>query len=253
MSKHNRNGGVAGVIIPVFFAILFSTAAVYVYMNKEIIREKYRIDYIPQNEHLASVSIEPAEETESENIPKDEWYLKLVNKDNPLPSDYYVDTVEYEGIYVDVRIADSLNEMIADAKNDGVKLILESSYNDFNTQNALNLAQYSSNINAGMNADDASSLLNVSEAPAIFSEHCLGLAVDFCLENGSKTLDFQNSDQFSWLSEHSAEYGFILRYSAAKESKTGVMYQPYHYRYVGSEQAVLINQSGLSLEEYLAQ
>ena len=52
---------------------------------------------------------------------------------------------------------------------------------------------------------------------------------------------------------HAAESGFILRYPSGKESVTGFAYEPWHYRYVGTEQAALINASGLTLEEYLAQ
>ena len=56
-----------------------------------------------------------------------------------------------------------------------------------------------------------------------------------------------------WLAEHAADYGFILRYPSDKTEATGMDYEPWHYRYVGSEQAHKIKESGLCLEEYLAQ
>ena len=50
---------------------------------------------------------------------------------------------------------------------------------------------------------------------------------------------------------HCWEYGFILRYPPDKEEKTGIIYEPWHYRYVGREYAQAIRQSGLCLEEFL--
>lgn len=85
------------------------------------------------------------------------------------------------------------------------------------------------------------------------SEHNLGLAVDIC------ALDYQILDdaqadtpEQQWLMEHCAEYGFILRYPKGKEDMTGIIWEPWHYRYVGVEAAQEISQSGLCLEEYLA-
>ena len=54
-----------------------------------------------------------------------------------------------------------------------------------------------------------------------------------------------------WLMAHSWEYGFILRYPNDKSGVTGIIYEPWHYRYVGREAAREIYESGLCLEEYL--
>ena len=54
-----------------------------------------------------------------------------------------------------------------------------------------------------------------------------------------------------WLAEHCAEYGFIIRYTADKETETGFMYEPWHIRYLGVEMAKAVTESGLCLEEYL--
>jgi D-alanyl-D-alanine carboxypeptidase len=56
-----------------------------------------------------------------------------------------------------------------------------------------------------------------------------------------------------WLMENSWKYGFILRYQKDKTNITGVIYEPWHYRYVGKDAAKAIYESGLTLEEYLAQ
>ena len=64
---------------------------------------------------------------------------------------------------------------------------------------------------------------------------------------------FEATAEYQWLRDNAANYGFILRYPADKADVTGFAYEPWHYRYVGSEQALKIVASGLTLEEYLAQ
>ena len=86
------------------------------------------------------------------------------------------------------------------------------------------------------------------------SEHNLGLAVDICATDYQLLDDAQaETPEQQWLMEHCAEYGFILRYPQGKEEITGIIWEPWHYRYVGVEAATEIMQSGLCLEEYLAQ
>lgn len=77
------------------------------------------------------------------------------------------------------------------------------------------------------------------------SEHQLGLAVDILDKNtrGRKCLD--------WFHEHCWEYGFIVRYPEEKTDITGIMYEPWHYRYVGTELAMELKELGICLEEYL--
>ena len=81
------------------------------------------------------------------------------------------------------------------------------------------------------------------------SEHHLGLAMDICNTNSS----FSSQKEYKWLMEHAHEYGFILRYTADKQSITGIIPEPWHWRYVGVEHAKKIKDSGLCLEEYLTQ
>ena len=84
------------------------------------------------------------------------------------------------------------------------------------------------------------------------SEHQLGWAVDIV----DKSYQVLNEKQATmpaqkWLMEHSWEYGFILRYPVDKSGVTGIIYEPWHYRYVGRDNAKAIYDSGLCLEEYL--
>ena len=84
------------------------------------------------------------------------------------------------------------------------------------------------------------------------SEHQLGLAVDI-VDTGYQNLDEQQEQTAvqQWLLENCAEYGFILRYPTDKAELTGVNYEPWHYRYVGSAAKGIMEQ-GVCLEEYLA-
>lgn len=84
------------------------------------------------------------------------------------------------------------------------------------------------------------------------SEHQLGLAADI-VARSYQLLDDQQAQtaEARWLKEHCAEYGFILRYPTDKTSLTGVIFEPWHYRYVGEEAAREIMGQGICLEEYL--
>ena len=84
------------------------------------------------------------------------------------------------------------------------------------------------------------------------SEHQLGLCADITDKFYEvKTRDLEKTALFQWMYAHCQEYGFILRYPADKESVTGVMYEPWHFRYVGKEAAAYIMENNLCLEEFL--
>ena len=80
------------------------------------------------------------------------------------------------------------------------------------------------------------------------SEHETGLAIDI----NDVSQSFENTREFVWLQDHAHQYGFILRYPEGKESTTGYMYEPWHYRYLGVELATKVYESGLTYDEYYA-
>ena len=91
-----------------------------------------------------------------------------------------------------------------------------------------------------------------SVQPPRASEHHTGLAFDVnCPEFTALEEGFENTAAFRWLDQHAHEYGFILRFPKGKESVTGVIYEPWHYRYVGINHAKLIKERKICLEEYL--
>ena len=80
------------------------------------------------------------------------------------------------------------------------------------------------------------------------SEHQTGLAFDVTAEtNGG----FESTPQYGWLMNHAHEYGFIQRYPANKVEETGISYEPWHYRYVGTEAATIIHKKNITLEEFV--
>ncbi len=193
-----------------------------------------------------------------------EWNLMLVNDWNPLP-DGYEDTVTYEKVHkwyrrldsleVDSRMVQALNDMMAAGRAAGISdLAVQSAHRTVATQKRLywnevdeHRAYASTELEAQTKAGQ------VVKRPG-YSEHHTGLAVDVG-GNGNFYLNqnFEKTAAFKWLIAHCHEYGFILRFPKDKEAITGVIYEPWHYRYVGVEAATYIMENGLCLEEYLEQ
>lgn len=175
--------------------------------------------------------------------------LVLVNKYNVLPSgfkqynlvnmgrEYTVnDGKEYKLAGV---AYESYVKMYDAAKKDGLSMKVISAYRTENYQR--NLYNNKVATTGKTNAD------NYSARPGS-SEHQTGLAVDISSTKGT----FENTPEFRWLKKHAHEYGFILRYPKGKEWITGYSYEPWHYRYVGSDVATKIYEEGITYEEYYA-
>ncbi len=177
------------------------------------------------------------------------WNLLLVNHKNSMPENYEISLKTVSGYSVDSRIASALSDMINAAKKDGVTLRITSAYRTIATQTRLYNNGLTNRLNKGMSYEAAVAERNLYNAEPGKSEHNLGLALDFI--SGS-TLDesFANTNQAAWLLAHAHEYGFILRYKAEKVDITKIAYEPWHYRYVGIEAAVVMHESGACMEEF---
>lgn len=210
------------------------------------------------------VSSEPVKENEIENentIHKEkpidsntlDWNLILVNKDNPIPEDYKVETVKVEGRWeVDIRIKESLEQMIKDARKEGLDPIICSAYRTPNYQKNLfnkKVTEYKRKGYSQKNAEEQAALWVTIPGT---SEHEIGLSVDIVGRN-YQILDEKQEDTAiqKWLMEHCYEYGFILRYPTDKKDITKINYEPWHYRYVGIKDAMYIKEKGFCLEEYI--
>lgn len=186
----------------------------------------------------------------------DEWNLRLVNAKNPLPNGFTVETAKIEASYArdvgmlyDAKAVSYLNQMCAAAEKDGINLLVISSHRT----NARQTVLYNNQVNKQkanhpeMSDAEVKKLAATISAYPGTSEHEVGLAVDF----NSVEQSFENTAEFQWLKTHAAEYGFILRYTKEKQDITGVIYEPWHYRYVGQKHAKKINELGYCLEEYI--
>ena len=176
-------------------------------------------------------------------IPLTNWRLVLVNAANKLAEDYSVSVTKLpEGHEVDKRCYSDLRAMLDACKAAGLYPRLEAAYRTAEQQAEYFEAKIRELREQGMKSAEAEEKALRIAAQAGYSEHQLGLAVDIADE-----------DARQWLMEHSWEYGFILRYPEGKTDQTGRDYDPGHYRYVGKEVAAEMWESGLCLEEYLAQ
>ena len=154
---------------------------------------------------------------------------------------------------VDAAAYQPLRDMFAAAKAAGVPLQLVSAYRSIDLQDRLFGSLVTQYMNQGLSREEAAKKANIQRTYAGTSEHNTGYGFDI-LESGNWYLStaFDKTAQFRWLQENAAKYGFILRYQANKTAQTGIMYEPWHYRYVGVEHAKAINAMGMCLEEYIA-
>ena len=195
---------------------------------------------------------EPAEALPEEDL-TDTWELLLANPDHPLPNDFEVETANVQGDFVmDERVADAMKEMIADAKEENVDLMICSAYRSIDRQQELFDAEVAVQMNNGKSKEEAEKITATMIAMPGTSEHHTGLAADIVTPT-HQTLDpeFADTAAGKWLQENAAEYGFILRYPEDKQDITKIIYESWHYRYVGVDHAKAITENELCLEEYL--
>lgn len=181
------------------------------------------------------------------------WYLTLVNGDHPMDQDYDLKLAELKPNYsVDERIAEAAQKMLADAKAAGMKIVICSAYRSVERQKQVFNDSVKDRLNQGMTYWEAFSDTRLSVAEPGTSEHAMGLALDL-ISNQYTELDGRQEDtkEAKWLAENCHKYGFILRYPPSKTDITGIIYEPWHYRYVGVKDATKIMELGITLEEYL--
>lgn len=207
----------------------------------ETTTEKVPLVSLPQSTDGNPVTVSPDGE---------HWELTLVNLQYRLPEDYKPTlkaALEGSTAQLDERVAPFYAEMYAAAKADGCILTPYSGYCSYARQQENFDRKVSYYVSQGLSEAEATAKTQTSILPAGASEHNMGFAMDIV----SASADFVSTKEFSWLLEHAHEYGFILRYPENKTDITGVMYEPWHWRFVGKEAAAEMQKSGQCLEEYL--
>ena len=156
------------------------------------------------------------------------WELTLVNAHNSIGEAVPEDLAELEGgRYFDARAVDALKEFIAAARAEGLSVCLSSAYRSYNEQT------YLFNRKVSQCGGDEAAAARIVNRPGT-SEHQLGLCADITDKFYEvKTQNLEKTALYQWMYAHCQDYGFILRYPADKQDITGVMYEPWHFRYVG--------------------
>ena len=183
----------------------------------------------------------------------EDWQLVLVNKWNKMEEGYVPELKELaDGHMIDARIADALMEMIRGAKKAGHTIYILSAYRSMEKQISLYEAEVAEWLEAGYSEVKAEEKAGTVVAVPGTSEHQLGLAVDLVSSKHVKLdEDAEKTEGYKWLVNNCHKYGFILRYPNGATDITGIIYEPWHFRYVGEDAAEAIMEAGITLEEYL--
>ena len=220
-------------------------------------------DPIPDSTPTPEVTEEPVEETPEPtpnihellpNVSRGDWNMKLVNETYVLSSSFAPNVSEIrDGQYFDSRAVEPLEQMLSAAEAAGYTVCVRAAYRPYSTQAYLFFGK-ASQIQWGTDMEmiEAEEKARKIVAYPGTSEHQLGLCVDVLDSPETEMVAETCADLplLKWLTEHCAEYGFILRYPLDKQEITG-WYEPWHFRYVGVDAAQYIMENGLCLEELI--
>ena len=185
--------------------------------------------------------------------------MVLVNHTSKMPDDYTFDTKECGSATavnktLQTVACDAFLEMQKAAAAENVTIWMQSGYRSVKYQTGLYERKTKYYTDQGYDLATAKEKAAAVVNPPGYSEHNCGLAADLnSPEHTGLDEGFENTTAFRWLCEHAVEYGFILRYPKGAEDKTEITYEPWHWRYVGRENAAKISASGLCFEDYIAQ
>ena len=250
-----------GIFLLVLFVVLAGVINVVKTKHQEAVAQAYA-EQQAAKENQEAQSKEKEEENGlklADESEKDQWYLKLVNAKNPMTQEdvpeVATETIDSNGYQADARIMDDLEDMFAAARAAGRNPVICSAFRAWDTQEYL----YQNKIQRvmaeeGLPEDQAAVEAGTVVAVPGTSEHQIGLALDI-VSSEYMNLDekqMETEDQ-QWLMENSWKYGFILRYPLDKSDITGIIFEPWHYRYVGKEAAKEIYDQDITLEEYLGE
>ncbi len=211
--------------------------------SDDYVAYKYDIDISPYLQYISP-----------ENPEK---YLLLVNYDHRLTSKYVPEnlvSVTYsrygKDAMLDKTCEMALQAFLNEGKLHGVKdVTVTSAYRSYASQDwwfNYYMGQHQSKF---ATKEECEAYVMTFSCKAGTSEHQTGLALD--MHNlASADQAFADTDEYVWLSENAHKFGFVLRFPEGKEDITGIMFEPWHYRFVGREAATFMYMNNLCLEEY---
>lgn len=198
-----------------------------------------------ENPSVSWNNYDPMSELAGEN-----WAVTLISKAYPLDRKYsplLSPVIEGSSVTADSRVSEAYQLMYTDALTAGYVLTPYSAYCSYQGQQTLYSNKIQSFIFQGMTEEEAKSNAEKRIEPAGCSENGAGLAVDII----SASAGFASTNEYKWLIQNAYKYGFVLRYPNDKTEVTGMIYQPWHWRYVGVDAATEMKNSNQCLEEYL--
>lgn len=185
----------------------------------------------------------------------DDERLALVNANLPFdaePAPELAVADDATGAQLEAEAAEAYRKMAAAALADGIELELAAGYQSLNVRQAAHQIQKQLSVENGYADDEAEALACAVVPKAESNEHGTGYAADITsADHTAADSGFADTRAYQWLQAYAAEYGFVLRYPEDRQAATGVEFKPYHWRYVGAENALAIRASGLSLEEFI--
>ena len=182
--------------------------------------------------------------------------LMLVNANLPLteePTPELAVADDATGVSLEAEAAAAYREMAEAAKQDEVELVLTAGYQDAAARQSAYEAAVQSYRESGCSEEEATARAATVQPAPEASEYATGYGADIlAADSMEKDTGFADTRAYEWLEAYAAEHGFILRWPQERQAATGMVFEPWHWRYVGRDNALAIRASGLSLEEYLA-
>ena len=182
--------------------------------------------------------------------------LMLVNANLPLteePTPELAVADDATGVSLEAEAAAAYREMAEAAKQDEIELVLTAGYQDAAARQSAYEAAVQNYRESGCSEEEATARAATVQPAPEASEYATGYGADIlAADSMEKDTGFADTRAYEWLEAYAAEYGFILRWPQERQAATGMVFEPWHWRYVGRDNALAIRASGLSLEEYLA-
>ena len=244
------------IVIMILVVLILTIVYKYIAYKKEVqasLETSVNVEelYNTTKTEEADINGEENEKDVDSNI--SDWELLLVNKNYKIPEGYSVELEEVEKTHkVDKRITESLKQMLSDARKEGLSPIICSSYRTNAKQQKLYNNKVTQYKKWGYSSEESKELASYWVAIPGTGEHETGLAVDIVSKN-YQILDEKQEEtaEQKWLIENSYKYGFVLRYPTNKKDITMINYEPWHYRYVGIDNATYMKEHDMCLEEYI--
>ena len=246
------------LIMMILVVLILTIVYKYITYKKEVqasLEASVNIEELYNTTNREEANIKEEENKKEKDIESNtfDWELLLVNKNHKIPENYSMELEEVEFAHkVDKRIVEPLKKMLADARKEGLSPIICSSYRTNDKQKQLYNSKTMEYRREGYSLEDAEEMASYWVAIPGTGEHETGLAVDIVSENYQMLDEGQEKTQEQkWLIDNSYKYGFALRYPTDKKEITMINYEPWHYRYVGIENATYMKEHDMCLEEYI--